>query len=297
MPTAFTGPQVPQVILLHLTVAASLAVTERRQYAIGVNREVLTPELIEGSVGRTRVLREYRVFPEIGSTNTYLREEARDEAEGLVVVAEYQTAGRGRQGRSWVAPAGSSIHCSVLLRPALPTRDLYLLTAACALALRDAIAPLVTRPPVLKWPNDVLMDGRKVCGILAETGLPREGIPRIVLGFGVNVHTAPGPDVAPAATSVAEYATGTVTRLQILARALRGYDALLHRLYRGEADAVWREWRRGLRPLGRWVQVRGPNGTQEGRALDVARDGGLILETQPGAAPQTVYAGEAIEQV
>lgn len=260
-------------------------------------KDALTPELIREYVGAARVLREYRVFQETGSTNTYLKEEARDGEEGLVVIAGRQTAGRGRQGRSWVAPAGSSIHCSVLLRPPLSPPDLYLLTAACALAVRDAITPLVQQPPELKWPNDVLLGGKKVCGILTETKLGSSGYPRVVLGFGINVHAAPDPETVPNATCVAAHtAAPIITRLELLASTLRHFDASLQKLYGGEADAVWLEWRGALCTLGRRVQVRGMSGGVEGRAVDVRRDGGLILETGSRGRTQVVYAGDAIEQ-
>jgi BirA family biotin operon repressor/biotin-[acetyl-CoA-carboxylase] ligase len=118
----------------------------------------------------------------------------------------------------------------------------------------------------------------------------------MALGFGVNVHASPPAEVAPRATSAAAHAAAPVTRLEILGAALRSYDALLARLYDGDADGVWREWRRSLGTLGRPVRVRGPGGALEGVALDVARDGALLLETEPGAPPRAVYAGDAIEE-
>jgi BirA family biotin operon repressor/biotin-[acetyl-CoA-carboxylase] ligase len=258
--------------------------------------DVLTAETLAPLIGPMAILRECRVFAELDSTNTYLRARAGREAEGLVVVAEYQTAGRGRQGRSWVAPPGSAIHCSVLLRPRLPREDLYLLTAACALAVRDALAPLTAEQPRLKWPNDVLLGERKVCGILTETARASRGAPRAVVGFGVNMYAAPDPAIAPHATCVADHALRRVSRLAVLADILRRYDALLAALYGGGTDAVWREWRVALATLGRRVRVRGADGFIEGHARDVARDGALILETTPGTRPIAVYAGEAIEQ-
>jgi BirA family biotin operon repressor/biotin-[acetyl-CoA-carboxylase] ligase len=257
--------------------------------------DLLTSELLQAHTGPTRVLREYRVFPRIDSTNTYLRERARGEPEGLVAVAEYQTAGRGRQGRSWVAPSGSSIHCSVLLRPPVPTPNLYLVTAACALAVRDALAPLVSPQPQLKWPNDVLIDGRKVCGILAETDLRGPERARVVVGFGINVHLAPPREAAPNATCVALHSSRPVTRLELLAATLSRYDSLLATLYAGGAETVWQAWREGLYTLGRRVEVRAPDGRARGVAVDVARDGALLLQTAPGAPPLAVYAGDAIE--
>lgn len=257
-------------------------------------RDALDSRTLSERVGRTHILRDYRVFAEIGSTNTYLKEEAREEAEGLVVVADFQSAGRGREGRSWVTPVGGAIHCSVLLRPPLPARELYMLTAACALAVRDAVAEFTEPASELKWPNDVLIEGMKVCGILTETELSANQRPRMIVGFGINVHSAPDLADGRRATCVAAHTTLPVGRVELLAATLHNYDVMLQGLYQGRSEMVWRKWRDGLTTLGRRVRVRAPGGVIEGRALDVARDGGLILETSPGVT-RTVYAGDAIE--
>lgn len=257
--------------------------------------ERLTPEIIRQQVGPTQVLSEYVVLDSVGSTNTYLKEQARGAVPGTVVVADYQTAGRGREGRSWVAPAGSSIHCSVLLYPDLPASDLYLVTAASALAVRDTVAQVVTEPPVLKWPNDVLIGGRKLCGILTETELRSGEPPRIVVGFGVNVYAAPPVDAVPNATCVADHASGEVSRPRLLYGILRVYDALLHRLYSGDGDMLWQAWRSSLYTLGREVEVRAPGGElRRGTAVGVARNGSLQLRTA-GGKTVSVYAGDAID--
>lgn len=255
----------------------------------------LTADTLREYVGPTTVLREYEVIPEIDSTNTYLRERA-DAPEGLLVVAEYQTAGRGRQGRAWVASRGSAIHCSVLLRPPLPPTKLFLLTASCAVAVRDVLASVVGSDVELKWPNDVLLGRRKVCGILTEVELRSREQPRVVLGFGVNVHASPPAEIAPHATCVADHSWVPVSRLELLAAILQRYDSALARLYAGQYEGAWEEWRQGLRTLGQRVQVHGEHGPMYGLARDVAPDGGLILEAEPDGVSTVVYAGEAIEQ-
>lgn len=242
----------------------------------------------------SRILREYRVLAEVGSTNTYLLEEARNEYEGLVVLADHQTAGRGRQGREWIAPARSAIHCSILLRPNLLSGDRFLLTAACALAVRAALAPLVTASPRIKWPNDVLLDDSKVCGVLAEAAHSPRGV-FFILGFGVNVHATPDWDTGPTATCIADHAKRAVTRLEVVVRILARLDALVSELYAGGAERVWREWRDVLDTLGREVEMSGPEGTLRGRAVDVGRDGGLVIESPGGEQRRTLYAGDAIE--
>ncbi len=257
----------------------------------------ITPDLLLEGVGPALMFREYRVFDEIGSTNAYLKALPSDEPPGVVAVADYQTMGRGREGRSWVAPPGAAIQCSVLLRPPLPPDRIYLLTTACALAVRSAIAPFVREEPRLKWPNDVMLGGRKVCGVLTETEIMPSGRARAVVGFGVNVREAPPARVAPDAGCVRQFAIRPVTRLEVLVRALREYDRLLVRLYAGDLEGVWRAWRSSLETLRRRVVVRGYGGGDEvaGWAADVALDGALILETEDGER-RRVYAGEAIER-
>lgn len=256
----------------------------------------LTAEALVAAVGDTRVLRAYRVLESLPSTNAYLRDRAAELPDGTVVVARRQTAGRGRGGRVWVSPPGTGVYCSVLLHPPLPQRDLYLATVACAFAVRDAVGGVVEEPVVLKWPNDVLIAGRKVCGVLADLRTAPGGAPSLVVGFGVNVHEAPPPEVAPGATSVAAHAAGTVSRVALLGAVLRRYDALLAALWAGGSDGVWGMWRDALATLGREVAVRTADGGRfEGYALDVARDGALVVRPACGV-PRTIYAAEAIEE-
>jgi len=149
--------------------------------------------------------RDVRRFASIDSTNRYLLDEARAGApEGVVAVADHQTAGRGRLGRTWEAPAGANLLCSVLLRPDLAPEERHLATAAVALAALDAVEAL---PPALglagqvgvKWPNDLVdRSGRKLAGVLAEADLAASpaGPPPLVVGIGINVGW-PGPDDVP----------------------------------------------------------------------------------------------------
>jgi BirA family biotin operon repressor/biotin-[acetyl-CoA-carboxylase] ligase len=169
-------------------------------------------------------------YEHVGSTPSTQLLLAPDAPEGALVVAEEQTAGRGRLGRSWFAPAGTSLLCSLQLRPDTPTERLPELTGVAARACADAIAALTGLEPALKFPNDVLVGGRKVAGILAEA---RDG--RVVLGVGINVNVPADElpeDVDRPATSLRVETGRELDRAELLAELLerleRRYDAWLN---------------------------------------------------------------------
>jgi BirA family transcriptional regulator, biotin operon repressor / biotin---[acetyl-CoA-carboxylase] ligase len=171
-----------------------------------------------------------RPYEHVGSTPSTQLLLAPDAPEGALVVAEEQTAGRGRLGRSWFAPAGTSLLCSLQLRPDTPTERLPELTGVAARACADAIAALTGLEPALKFPNDVLVGGRKVAGILAEA---RDG--RVVLGVGINVNLPVDElpeDVDRPATSLLVETGRELDRAELLAELLerleRRYDAWLN---------------------------------------------------------------------
>jgi BirA family biotin operon repressor/biotin-[acetyl-CoA-carboxylase] ligase len=170
-----------------------------------------------------------RPYEHVGSTPSTQQLLAPEAPEGALVVAEEQTAGRGRLGRRWLAPAGTSLLCSLQLRPTVDTERLPELTGVAARACAEAIAALTGLEPALKYPNDVLVHGRKVAGILAEA---REG--RIVLGIGINVNITADElpqDVDRAATSLLVESGREHDRVELLAELLerleRRYEAWL----------------------------------------------------------------------
>jgi BirA family transcriptional regulator, biotin operon repressor / biotin---[acetyl-CoA-carboxylase] ligase len=172
---------------------------------------------------RGRLGRDYRYVESTPSTQLLIPPDA---PEGAIVVAGEQTEGRGRLGRRWLAPAGTSLLCSLQLRPAVPGERLPELTGVAARACTDAIAAVSGLEPALKFPNDVLLDGRKVAGVLAEA---REG--RVVLGIGVNVNLAEEQlpqEVERPATSLLVETRRELDRAELLVELLerleRGYD-------------------------------------------------------------------------
>ncbi len=220
---------------------------------------------------------DVRWFDRIDSTNRYLLQCAAGGApDGVVAVADEQTAGRGRLGRTWVAPPGSALLVSVLLRPELPLERTHLVTLAAGLAALDAIAALSTaRPAGLKWPNDVVVADRKLAGILAEA----DGVGAVVVGMGCNVQ--PGalpPELAEIATAV------EVDRSDLLALWLRAYDDRLRGLDSVVADAAARS-----ATLGRRVRVELAHETFEGKATDLTPEGFLVVDGRVVSAGDVVH--------
>jgi BirA family biotin operon repressor/biotin-[acetyl-CoA-carboxylase] ligase len=219
---------------------------------------------------------DVRWFDVVDSTNRYLLEcAAAGEPEGVVAVADEQTAGRGRLGRSWVAPAGSALLVSVLLRPALPVDRTHLVTLAAGLAALDAIDELTRVQAGLKWPNDVVVDDRKLAGILAEA----DGQGAVVVGMGCNVR----PDALPA--DLADIATAVeLDRARLLAAWLRAYDARLGALDTVITDALARS-----ATIGRRVRVELPHETFEGVASTLTDEGFLVVDGRVVSAGDVVH--------
>ena len=230
---------------------------------------------------------EVQWYPDVPSTNDVAASWAeRGAREGCVVVADCQSAGRGRQGRDWASPAGVGLYVSMVLRPA--EHVLPLLTIAAGVGLADGIQAATGLVPDVKWPNDVFMHGRKVAGVLAEATSSSTGT-CVVLGFGINVSTADyPPDVADIATSLAREAGKPVARGHVLAECLCGLAHRYQDLADGRRDAVLDGWcGRAAATVGRRVQWNGADGTREGVAAGIDDSGALIVRTDAGSARVT----------
>ena len=219
------------------------------------------------------------VLDEVGSTNAAVAERARaGEPAGLVVVAEQQTAGRGRLDRSWVSPARAGLTFSVLLRPDLPPARWGWLPLMAGVAVARGVRAVAEVEAVLKWPNDVLLGGRKVCGLLAEAVAPGA----VVLGIGLNV-----------TTREAELPHAGATSLQLAGSVSTDRDTLLRAVLRELATAVAQPdpaaYRALCSTLGRRVRVELPAGAVEGVAEQVDDDGRLVVDGTAYGAGDVVH--------
>jgi BirA family biotin operon repressor/biotin-[acetyl-CoA-carboxylase] ligase len=255
----------------------------------------LAEELRRGLAVRV-IGREIRYLTEVDSTNrqAYALGEA-DAEEGLVVIADRQSAGRGRLGRTWESPAGVNLYLSILLRPPLPPHAAPQLTFLSALAVARAITAVSGLQPTLKWPNDVLIDGCKVAGLLNELSAESDRLRFVVLGIGVNLNMT--ADQFPAALrcpATSLLLAGGVS----VSRALFGKTLLeqLDRLYgeyllHGPAP-IMAAWEAHCDLLGRVVEVdEGRSGKVRGTVAGIDRDGALLLTREDGSTAR-VLAGD-----
>ena len=241
-------------------------------------------------------------YDEVTSTSDLARQLALEgELEGLVITAEHQTSGRGRMGRNWLAPPRTSVLLSVLLRPPLPADAASSVVQMAALAtasvLRETVAS--TAPPplpdiALKWPNDVLLKGRKCAGILVETSIEGERLDFAILGLGINANFSmiEYPELLPFATTLADELGHAVDRPELEQALLTKLDYYYARLRAGKAEqlAIFEEWRSQLGTLGQEVRIGTPSGIEEGVAVDVDTDGALLLRR--GEDLIRLYSGE-----
>jgi len=245
-------------------------------------------------LGPCPLIREIVVFEETDSTNELaMRRGRQGAAGGLVVFAEHQTAGRGRFGRHWASASHRGLWFSILLRPALPMALWPRLTTWAAVALADAVEEAVGLPTAIKWPNDLHVAGKKVAGILAESGTDQVGEPFAVVGVGVNVNheAADFPTELSAKATSLRLATGRLLDRAALATAiLQSLDSRSGQLSDDFAALIAATKRRSFL-LGRWIQVQSGITRLEGRALELDADGHLVLQTADGALHR-LTAGE-----
>ncbi len=266
--------------------------------------------------------REIRCYDDVDSTNRLAMDAARSgAAEGLVVTAEHQGAGRGRLGRTWEAPPGRNLLASILLRPRLRPAERHLVTAMAALSAADAIVELAGFTPLVKWPNDLLApDGRKLAGVLAEadgagsgsgesgSGSGGSGSP-VVVGIGINV-TWPGRvrsgddatgEVLVTASSLAEWSEidldGPGPRAALLDAVLIGLERRLVTVSApGGPGRLAAELRTRCATVGRHVRVELPGATLNGVAVDLTDEGHLVVVDSDGPVPvrTVVAAGDVV---
>jgi len=260
------------------------------------SEDSLEATVITGSL-RTRIFgRKVVYYPVVGSTNEEAKRLAEEGApEGTLVIADEQKAGKGRLGRRWFAPPGTSLLMSLIFRPPLAPYQAQRLTVLCSLAIAEAVEEVTPLEVNLKWPNDILINGKKAGGILTELGIKGGHLAYVVVGIGLNVNVdfsssqEPWLSLRQTATSLYRELGYKVPRLLLLLRFLEKVEEKYEGL--GEGRDFHSEWARRLVTLHRRVCVSMPGKYIEGWAEAVDEEGALLVRTDEGVLHR-VLAGD-----
>jgi BirA family biotin operon repressor/biotin-[acetyl-CoA-carboxylase] ligase len=272
----------------------AIEAAQNRGYRLTREPDLLDPSLVDLPKPPTRWLgRDLRFVREATSTNDLVSElAAAGAAHGTVVVADQQTSGRGRLGRSWHSPAGENLYLSLLLRPELRPSQAPPLSLATGVAVAEALAESLTAPPTVKWPNDLMCSGRKVAGILVEMNAELDRIRHVIIGVGVNVNTQQFPrTLRQLATSMAIEQGAPLSRVEVLAALLPQLELWIDRLIEQGPAPVIKRWLHFADWLGQGVQVRTGKQVIEGVAVGLDPTGALMLVDRRGRQ-RTIVAGD-----
>ena len=263
-------------------------------YRLAEAADVITEAEI-GSRLRSKWMGRHLVyFPETDSTNIQAKRLGEEGApEGTLVVPERQTAGKGRRGRTWSSPAGTSIYMSFLLRPNIPPRCAPMVTLIAGLAGAKAVNQVTGLNARIKWPNDLVVNGKKICGILTEMSAEMEGIHYIVTGIGINVNQKEFPEeIRDKATSLLLEGGRCFNRSQLIAGVMEWFEPYVERFLETKDLSLLKEdYEEMLANLNQEVQVLDPAGEYHGVCQGIDKDGQLLVERGDGSLSR-VQSGE-----
>ena len=264
-----------------------------RGYRLLTRPDRLTAEEISAALQTSWAGCDIRFFQETGSTNQVIKKLAEDGAkEGTLAVAEMQTSGRGRLGRAWSSPAGNGIWMSLLVKPVIAPYQASMLTLVMAVSIRRAIEKITGLSCEIKWPNDIIADGKKICGILTEMSAETDRINYIVIGCGINVQNETFPEeIKEVATSVFAQTQKKTDRAALIAACLKEFESCYDLFLKTEdMTGLLDEYHEHLVNRNKRVCVLDPKGEYRGIARGINKEGELLVETADGL--RSVSSGE-----
>lgn len=259
--------------------------------------DILTASLVRPELGENELGRKIVHYFRTGSTNTNaLKLAAKGAPHGTVVLAEEQTAGRGRFGRTWYSERGSGLYSSIILRPQLPPAAAPVLTLMAGVAAHRAIRAATRLPVDIRWPNDLLVNGKKVCGILTEMNAEVDRLHAVVLGIGINVnHTEMPTELKTFATSLRIEGGKSYSRVQILVSLLKELEYYYHQLLEEGSSAIIEAWSAASTfAQGKPIRVTSGSGEFLATTLGLEPSGALRVRRQDGRE-ELLVAGEIVE--
>lgn len=224
---------------------------------------------------------------EIDSTNEFAKKIAPQEGEGTVIVADIQTKGRGRKQRTWSSPKGG-LWMSVILKPSVHSEHITKLVFISALAVVETLAEFGIEGKI-KWPNDVLVSGKKICGILSEGRYSKSGIEYVILGLGINVNNKLPEELKDTATSMREILGFETSPIEVFKKLLGRLDSWYLIYLRGDYKEIINKWKMYSATIGKRVRIITDKGEIIGIAIDIDENGALILKQDNGILKRIYY--------
>ena len=267
---------------------------KNKGYRLQITRDVLSSSELKSRIQNEWAGRNIYYYEETGSTNIDAKRLGEEGAvHGTVVVADKQNAGRGRRGRAWESPAGKDIYFTILLRPEFPPDKVSGLTLVMALSVAEAVKGCCGQEAGIKWPNDVVLNGKKICGILTEMTMEMDYVQHVVIGTGINVNLDKMPaEIEKTATSILMESGKETTRAELLQKVLERFE-INYEIYERDLDLrnMMETYNGYLVNKDRQVRVLDPKGEFGGIARGINAGGELLVERPDGKTVE-IYAGE-----
>lgn len=250
-----------------------------------LNKPILAEDL-ENKIHTKLIAKKIFAFETLGSTNDFAKRLVqKDEHNGTLVLANEQTKGRGRQGKSWYAPPNSGLWFSIILEPIQPTDKFGIVSLLAAVALAKTIERMTSLKPALKWPNDVLINSKKVSGILIESQFSSNRHASLILGVGINVNqkkTDFPEEISETATSLREETKNEINRVDLLIELLHKLEYFYLEFQSGDFKLLIKTWKILCPFLGKYVSVKQSRGEIEGRFEDLDEYGRMVIRLANG---------------
>lgn len=266
----------------------------KKGYRIISSPDILTLDEIENDLNTRFIGRKVHYYDSIDSTNKEAKKLATLEDEGTVIISEEQTEGKGRLGRGWISPKGKGIWMSIILKPNVEPVKVGAITLLGAAAVYNGLKNMNV-DSLIKWPNDILIDDKKICGILTEMNAELNRINYLIMGIGINVNLDEDdipPELKDRANSIKIYKNKEIDRKSLLANILNEFEKLyIPFAANGDVSIAIRICRENSASIDKEVKIIEGNKERLGRALDINNNGELIVEFEDGKV-QNIYAGE-----
>lgn len=265
-------------------------------YCLSKTPNRLLPYELQRDLSTEYVGREIHYYSEVDSTNEVAKKLANEGApEGTIVIAESQSSGRGRRGKKWLSPSGG-VWMTIILRPDIPPAKAPQLTLVTGVAVAETLDEECKLDVGIKWPNDILIGEKKVCGILTEANINPQGLEYVVVGVGIDLNVdvnAFPPNLRKGATSLKQELEKEIYSVKLVQRFLKNFETLYNDFKTGNFPEILKEWRKLSKTIGLNVEVRKKGKVVRGEAVGITNEGVLILEMDDGSL-RKVISGECI---